>query len=174
MRHFLIQKTYNTKLLLKKQLKSTFKILMWTYTNQNYYLKTHQFDEESFDSTVTLTNPQRQQCFCFFDLSKQQQITFTAGRFLNQYYTPAKFYKRSIKNVGGIVMALKKQYLPIFRRIFLIKILNLNYKQWVFWDKFDDTIHPTVKFFLHKKSYLPRWQGKRRVKRVVLRMLTKQ
>lgn len=174
MRFFLKKKTYNLKLRIKKQLKKTFKLLLWYYKNQNHYLKTHHFDEEIFDSTFTLTLPQRQQCFCFFDLTKQKQKTFTAGKFLNKYYTPAKYYKRASKNIGGIVMTLKKQYLTIFKRIFLVKILNLNYKQWLFWEKFDETIHPTVKFFLHKKAYLPRWQGKRRIKRVVLRMLVKQ
>lgn len=93
MRYFLKQKL-NTKLTIKKRLKLNFKLLLWAYTNQNYYLKTHKFDNESFDSTVTLTNPQRQQCFCFFDLNAQKQTAFTAGRFLNRYYTPAKFYKR--------------------------------------------------------------------------------
>ena len=174
MRFFLQKKTYNFKSLTKNKLKHTLKMLLWAYKNQNYYSKNHDFDDESFDSTFILTNPQRQQCFAFYDLEKNKQTTFTSGKFLNKFYTPAKYYKRSIKNVGGIVMAIKKQYAAIFKRIFLVKILNLNYKQWVFWDKFDETIHPTVKFFLHKKSYLPRWQGKRRIKRVVLRMLVKQ
>lgn len=174
MRLFLQKKIYNSKFIIKKKIRYIFKLLLWAYKNQNYYLKSHNFDNESFDSTFTLTLPQRQQCFAFFDLEKNIQKTFTSGKFLNRYYTPAKYYKRSIKNVGGIVMALKKQYLVLFKRIFLVKILNLNYKQWLFWDKFDETLHPTVKFFLHKKSYLPRWQGKRRIKRVVLRMLVKQ
>lgn len=173
MRFFLTKKLEDpetSKLMFTNFLKK----LLNVYKFQKYYLVNHAFDDHNFSSNFILTLPQRQQCFSFYNLVKKEQLTFTCGKFLNKFYTPAKFYKRSIKNIGGITMTLKKQYIHVLKRFYLVKILNFNYKQWLFWDKLDDTIHPSVKFFLHKKSYIPRWQGKRRIKRVVLRMLNKQ
>lgn len=144
------------------------------YHTHTQYSVNHNFDTESFRCNMILTSPQRQQCFSFYDLKSDQQLSFTAGKFLSQTYAPAKFYKRSVKNIGSIVMTLKQQHLFMLQKIFLLKIKNLTYKQWLFWERFEDTIHPDIKFFFHKKSYLPRWQGKRRIKRVVLRMLMKQ
>lgn len=172
-RNFLHQKRQRI-VTLRSRLNANLLYLIDIYTAHTHFSINHEFDDTNFASNVILTTPQRQQCFCFFNIKEGKQITYTAGRFLSKTIKPAKFYKRSIRNVGGIVMSLKQQYLTLLQNIFLLKITNLTYKQWMFWERFEDTLHPVVKFFLHKKSYLPRWQGKRRIKRVVLRMLMKQ
>lgn len=168
---FFLNKTFETPRFTTTQ---TLQTLLLTYQKHKYYSTNYNFELHYFQSTFNLTLPQRQQCFSFYDLHTHKHKSFTMGKFLSNTIVVSKFYKRSTRNIGGVILSLKKDYALLFSRIFLFKILNFNLKQWLFWERFEDSLHPKVKFFLHKKSYLPRWQGKRRIKRVVLRKLIKQ
>lgn len=127
-----------------------------------------------YDSFFFLTLPKRQQFFTIFNLKTKTQLNLSAGRFLAFFGKRAKFFKRNPKNIAGIVMQLKKSYSYLLKYIYLFYIKNCNKRQYLFFEKFVALIKPNIFFLVHKQSYIPRFLPVRRIKRKVLKIISKQ
>ena len=111
----------------KKRLKKTQKKLLAFYKSiknlNNLSLKSR---ITFFDSLVFQNLPKRQQHFNFININRGAQNTLTSGFLLKSLGRKAKFFKRNPKNITGIVLHLKKNYLNTVS-IFFFTNLNFNF-----------------------------------------------
>lgn len=127
-----------------------------------------------YKSCFYITLPKRQQHFTVYDISKAKQRVFSAGQFLNVFGKRAKFFKRNIRSLGGIVLQMKNAHQAELGRLYFFSLKNFNFRQYVFFKKFTELLKPDILYFLHKRSYIPTFNRKRRIKRSVLKLLGKQ
>lgn len=138
--------------------------------NNNLLIKKYQL----YTSNFFLTLPKRQQFFTIFNLTTLRQLNISAGRFLASFGRKAKFFKRNPKNITSIVLQLKKTYIHILKYIYFFYIKNYTKRQFLFFQKFLSLLQPTVEYFIHRQSFIPRFLPKKRIKRRVLRLLKQQ
>lgn len=132
-----------------------------SYKNQIYY----------YNITFFLTLPKRQQHFNFYDIKLNKYFNFSCGTFLSKMGRKAKFFKRNHKNIMSLTLHMKKLYGFYFRYIYMFVINNFNYRQYLFFKKFLEMLNPSIYYFLHRQSYMPKFLKNRRIKRRVLRQL---
>ncbi len=132
-----------------------------TYVNSSYFYR----------SNVNISLPKRQQHFNFFDIKLNSEINFSAGRYLLTLGQKSKFFKRNHKNVLSIILQLKKNFLNMLRSIFFFSLKNFNHRQYSFFKRFNIMLKPDIHYFLHKRSFMPLFLPKRRIRRRVLRLL---
>jgi len=124
-----------------------------------------------FNCTFILSLPKRQQHFNFYDLKLEKKFGFSCGLFLLRMGRKLKSFKRNHKNIMSINLHFKKIYSSFFKYIYFFLINNFNYRQYAFFKKFMYMLSPSVYYFLHRQSYMPKFLNKRRIKRRVLRKL---
>lgn len=147
---------------------------MWYYEEALTYIR--QIDVKIYKHykfLFFLTLPQRQHCMAIYKWKKNSQLNFTTGKLLINFIKRTKFYKKLPSNLGVLTLHLKKFYLPFLTNIYLFKIKNFCKRQFNFFKKYHDTIHPDILILLHKKSYTPKWHPQKRIKKVILRLLNK-
>lgn len=170
MRTFL-KKKYYKKRIIRKHLK----IIVSKYKQISYrYLTIMKDNIKYYTNMFFVTLPKRQQHFIFSNLLLNKQQNFSSGQFLNTFGRRAKYFKRHPKNIAAIVLQLKNVFYYDLVRLYLLKIKNFNYRQYIFFMKFMESIKPDVCFFIHKKSYLNKLSPKRRIKRKYLKKLSLQ
>ena len=69
---------------------------------------------------------------------------------------------------------LKKDYIYYFRKIYLFFIKNFNYRQYCLYQKIMELVNPSIYYFVHHQSFMPKFLKKKRIKRRVLKTLKKQ
>lgn len=121
-----------------------------------------------------LSSPQRQYLFSFWDLKNNKIINFSTGKLLaNLTKSKAKFFKRSSDVLPIITLHFKTDRLLLLKFIYLFSIKNFNKKQYDFFKKFCKLIEPHIYYLIHRQSYIPRYLSKRRIKRSVLKIISK-
>lgn len=155
----------------KKRLKKTQKKLLAFYKSiknlNNLSLKPR---IALFDSLVFQNLPKRQQHFNFININSGAQNTLTSGFLLKSLGRKAKFFKRNPKNITGIVLHLKKNYLNFFKNVYIYSIKNFNKRQFLMFKKIQELLTPSIEYFIHKKSYIPRFLPKKKNKKKNLKI----
>lgn len=126
-----------------------------------------------YNCNFFITLPKRQHHFVFFDLKKKKEFGFSCGSFLIKMGRKTKSFKRNHKNIMSINLHFKKLYGAFLKYIYLFLINNFNYRQYLFFKKFLTMLLPSVYYFVHRQSYIPKFLNKRRIKRRVLRKLNR-
>lgn len=151
------------------------KFLARNYLNINNAVALHLLNKKIlYNSNIYLNLPKRQQFFNFFNIKTNKFFGFSAGVFLIKMGRNQKFFKRNNKNIMSITLQLKKEYLYYFKKIYLFFIRNFNYRQYCLFKKILNLISPSIYYFIHYKSFMPKFLNKKRIKRRVLKKLNKQ
>lgn len=170
MRTFL-KKKYLKRRIVRKHLKV---VIKW-YSQICYRYLTYAKDNfKYYTDMFFVTLPKRQQHFTFLDLTIDKQQYFSSGQLLNVFGRRAKYFKKHPKNIAALILQLKNAYQANLTRLYLLKLKNFNYRQYLFFFKFMEALKPEICFFLHKKSYLNKISPKRRIKRKYLKKLNAQ
>lgn len=148
--------------------------LLFVYRKLKNRFMTLFTDLSFYKTSFYVTLPKRQQHFLIYNLETAKTTIFSAGQFLSVFGRRAKFFKRHPKNIAGITLQLKNSYDTILNRLYFFSLKNFNLRQYKFFVKFTDIMKPSVLYFFHKASYIPRFLPKRRIKRRILRMLNNQ
>lgn len=127
-----------------------------------------------FNSNFHITLPKRQQYFTFFKLNTSKTTNFSAGRYLLTMGYKSKFFKRQPKNALTIILQLKRNFQNLLRLIYMFSLRNFNHRQFTFFKKFNVIVKPEIKYLIHKRSFIPRFLPKRRIRRRVLRIINKK
>ena len=98
----------------------------------------------------------------------------SAGVFFTRMGRLQKFFKRNPKNIMTLTLQLKKDYIYYFRKIYLFFIKNFNYRQYCLYQKIMELVNPSIYYFVHHQSFMPKFLKKKRIKRRVLKTLKKQ
>lgn len=118
--------------------------------------------------------PQRQYIFSFWDLKNNKIINTSTGKILSSLTkSKSKFLKRSKDALPIITLHFKVNNLELLKNIYLFSIKNFNKRQYDFFKKFCKLIQPNIFYLVHKQSYIPRYLSKRRIKRSVLKLISK-
>lgn len=117
--------------------------------------------------------PARQHQFTIWQFLPKKHINFSTGKFLNMLKKNVKFYKRDSRSTATLMLQLKKVYGSLLKYIYYMRINNYNYRQFNFFVKYVELFNPYIYFFQTKQSFIPRWTTKRRIKRRVLRLISK-
>lgn len=117
--------------------------------------------------------PKRQHQFTIWSFNPPKHDNFSTGKFLNMLKKNIKFYKRDSRNTATIMLQLKRAYSTTLKYIYYLRISNYNYRQFNFFTKYMELFSPLIYFFQHRQSFIPRWTPKRRIKRRVLRLISK-
>jgi len=133
------------------------------------FLSRHTF----FKSNFYITIPKRQQHFNIFDFKASKDINFSTGVYLLTIGQKSKFFKRNPKNILGMVLQMKSKLINLLDSIWLFSLRNFNYRQFTFFKKFCAAIRTEIAYFFHKRSFMPLFLNKRRIRRRVLRLLKK-
>jgi hypothetical protein len=157
----------------KRKIKLQRRKIFVLYKKIKYLFQKTKNIENFYKTCFFLTLPKRQQFFTIHFLEKSIDKTFGAGYFLGQIGLKAKFFKRSVKNITGLVMHLKKIYIKDLKYIYMYNIKNYTYRQYLFFNKMLTLIEPNIHYLVHKQSYIPRFLRKRRIKRRVLKLISK-
>lgn len=157
----------------KRVLKFNRKLFISNYLNLRKSFKQFVNVKNLYDLCFFLTLPKRQQFFSFFFFKKNKFFTYSANYFLQKFSIKAKFYKRSSKNITSLVMHFKKIFKKELKFIYIFNIKNFSYRQYFFLSKIMELINPHIYYLIHKQSFIPRFLPKRRIKRKILRILSK-
>lgn len=148
------------------------KDIVYFYKKINiFFNKTYIHKISFYRSNVYISLPKRQQHFNFFDIKFNSDINFSAGRYLLILGQKSKFFKRNHKNILSIILQLKKNFSKTLKRIWFFSLKNFNHRQYSFFKRFNIMLKPNIYYFLHKKSFMPLFLPKRRIRRRVLRLL---
>lgn len=128
---------------------------------------------EEYNVSFTLTLPKKQQYYNIFEYATNKRYNFGVGVFLSKFGKRGRFFKRTAKNIPGVVLNFKRNYKKLIQYIFIFFIKNFSYRQFLFFKKFNEMIKPNIYYLWHKQSYIPRFLPKRRIKRRVLHLLEK-
>lgn len=104
-------------------------------------------------------------------MKKKKQFNYSSGILLKQPNKSMKFFKRNIKNITALVLYLKRYLLSSVQHIYMYYVKNFNKRQLLFFKKLHSLIKPDIQFFIFKRSFMPRFLPKRRIRRKVLRLL---
>lgn len=160
-------KKWSSKYQRKKLIKTYKKLIIFLHDN------THSFSKQlSFFNNLFFTSlPARQQFFFIFNMKKKKQFNYSSGILLKQPNKNMKFFKRNIKNITALVLYLKRYLLSSVQHIYMYYVKNFNKRQLLFFKKLHSLIKPDIQFFIFKRSFMPRFLPKRRIRRKVLRLL---
>lgn len=126
-----------------------------------------------YNVSFTLSLPQKQQYYNIFEYKTNKRSNFSVGLFLSKFGKRGRFFKRTARNIPGVVLNFKKNYKKLIQYIFIFFIKNFSYRQFLFFKKFNEILKPNIYYLWHKQSYIPRFLPKRRIKRRVLHLLEK-
>ena len=116
--------------------------------------------------------PKRQHQFTIWNFKPYKHENFSTGKFLSTLKKNINFFKRDSRNTATVMLQLKKVFGITLKYIYYMRISNYNYRQYNFFIKYMELFNPHIYFLQHKQSFIPRWMGKGRIKRRVLRMLS--
>lgn len=157
-----------------RRLKRRIRKIILRFRKIRRYFLTEYSDNSFYTSCFHVTIPKRQQHFRLQKLATQQTRVFSGGQILQIHSKRSKFFKRHYQNIASIIMQLKIGYPEFLKKIYLFSLKNFNRRQFIFFEKFTDALRPTVKYFMHKQSFAPRFLPKRRIKKNVFRMINKE
>lgn len=144
-----------------------FKFIDIYESSQKSYIKNnYKFFLVNYTSFFYLTLPFRQHYFSiinFFDTD----IHISVGAILNWRGPVSKCLKKSNVNINVVLLFFRKFYSQYLSRIYLFTIKNFNCKQYNFFMKFFEQLTPSILYFIHKHSFIPRFCPKRRIKRKI-------
>lgn len=170
MRVFL-KKKYFKRRILRKHLK----IILYRYKQIIHrYLTLVKDNLRYYTNMFFVTLPQRQQHFTFFNLESNKQYHLSSGQILNVFGRRAKYFRKHPKNIAALILQLKNAHYNDLNRLYLLKLKNFNYRQYLFFNKFIEAIKPNICFFFHKKSFLNKVSPRRRIKRKYLKKINCQ
>lgn len=124
-----------------------------------------------YTASLQVCLPQRQHHTCF-TTSSFKKIRST-GLILSLSDIALKYYKRSFKANTGHILFLQKIFLNSLKYLYLYYVINFNYRQWLFFQKFMLLISPQILILQHKKSYNTYYRPIKRLKRRVLSLILK-
>ena len=158
----------------KKIIKKQRKLVIQEYKRiSSLFKKCYSSIEHLYESNFSVTLPHRQQHFSFTDFKLNRVLSFSAGRYLLFMGHKSKYFKRRAANIVSIVLQLKRNFPRLLSLIYLFSLKNFNYRQFLFFKKLISIANPNIKYFMHKRSYLPKFLRKHRIRRRVLKMLKK-
>ena len=97
------------------------------------------------------------------------------GQLINQKKIKIiKFFKKSNKSFGNSLNLLNKKFKYRFKKIFLFYCRNYNYKNYLWIKKFFYLLKPTFVFSIFTKSWSNVYKYRRRIKKKILKNLTKK
>lgn len=150
------------------------KLIIYEYKKiSNLFKKSYASTDFLCESNFSVTLPKRQQHFNFNDFRSNRVLSFSAGRYLLFMGHKSKYFKRRAANIVSIVLQLKRNFPRLLSLIYLFSLNNFNYRQFIFFKKLMSIASPNIKYFMHKRSYLPKFLRKHRIRRRVLKMLKK-
>lgn len=156
----------------KKIIKKQRKKIVYEYKKiAKLFKKSYSTNDLLCESNFSVTLPKRQQHFNFIDFRLNRALGFSAGRYLLFMGHKSKYFKRRAANIVSIVLQLKRNFPRFLSLIYLFSLNNFNYRQFIFFKKFVSIANPSIKYFMHKRSYLPKFLRKHRIRRRVLKML---
>lgn len=159
----------------RRRLRRQRKKLLTLYSGIAYALKNYSKNPEGlYYSTFNLTLPKRQQFFSILNLKTKRFIGFSAGKLLAIFGRKAKFFKRSFKNIFPICLQLKNSYGALLKYIYLFYIKNFNKRQLLFFKKFNGIVNPEIFYLVHRQSFIPHFLPTRRIKKKVLKGLSRE
>lgn len=127
-----------------------------------------------YNNIHILAQPTRQHYFTFANLKTNKLISFSSGVILKKAGYGVKFFKRSYTSAAPIILFFRHYYLFLFKNIYIYIIKNINYRQLTFFKKLFTLISLDIYYLVHRKSYIPRFNPPRRIKRRVLRLISRQ
>lgn len=157
------------KLLLKKKFKKLyFKNLINFY--KKYLLENYFFNNiKLYKSTIQISLPKRQH-YTTVLLDAYKRV-YSTGLILSISNIKLKYYKRSHRSNTGHILFLQNTYLTAIKHLYLYYVLNFNFRQWIFFNKFLTLVNPNILILQHKKSYNTCYRPVKRLKRRVLKVL---
>lgn len=163
-------RTFFSKHIIQKQRAQT----VYIYKNTQFAVNKTLLEKYIFfKSNFYITIPKRQQHFNIFEFKKLKDINFSTGVYLLTIGQKSKFFKRNPKNMLSMILQMKSNLISVLESIWLFSLRNFNYRQFTFFKKFCSAITPEIAYFVHKRSFMPLFLKKRRIRRRVLHLLKK-
>lgn len=126
--------------------------------------------KSNYLTVVYLLLPARQHRISLLNfITKDKHLS--VGSILKSDNRWVKCLKRQSSIILSLMFFFKKFYSRKLSRIYLFRIKNFNYRQYCFFTMFLEQLKPSILYFVHKRSYIPQFFPKRRIKRQVLRSL---
>lgn len=138
--------------------------VLLTYTCNSYF-------KLLFFNITHLTLPKRQQYINFYNIKHNKSRNLSSGLILKRAGYLVKFYKKNATNMASIVLYLKHNYGRWLTNVYLFKIKNFSYRQFLFFKKLTSLVSCSIFYLIHTKSYMPRFFPRRRIKRRIARFL---
>lgn len=173
MRIFL-RKKFKFSFFKKRRIKKQIARVVYRYLLVKTRLTYNFVNKDFYTTNFHVTLPKRQQHFVIQSFITKKPEIFSCGKFLNTFGKRSKYFKRDPRNVAALTLQLKSTHAEVLSKLYLFTLRNFNKRQYEFFFKFIDMLKPSVCYFLHKQSYIPRFLPRRRIKRVILRKLQKQ
>ncbi len=136
--------------------------------NSKYIVETTEF---FFQNIFRLSLSFKQLFFSLFNSSFNFVKLFSTGVILKKHINFFKFFKKSIFNINPLVMVIRYSFVDFFKKLYLIECLNYSKKQFLFLNKFLNSVNITIKYMLFKKTWEYTTKPVKRIKRRVRKML---
>ena len=117
--------------------------------NSKYIVETTEF---FFQNIFRLSLSFKQLFFSLFNSSFNFVKLFSTGVILKKHINFFKFFKKSIFNINPLVMVIRYSFVDFFKKLYLIECLNYSKKQFLFLNKFLNSVNITIKYMLFKKT----------------------
>lgn len=138
------------------------------YTKQIYI---HLFTS-LYKTSLSVSIPNRQ-IYTTYTRVNNTRITST-GYVVAASGINLKYYKRCSRSNTGHILFLQKLYQNYLKYLYLYRVININCKQWLFFQKYLILINPNIFITQHKKSYNTYFRPIKRLKKRIVKVILKQ
>lgn len=161
----------------EKILKQNILNLVYIYQRgsiQTLFYKDHRLVLKKYNYSMHLSHPKRQQFFFLTNLKTGLHSSHSIGTLFKDRLIGMKFYKRSLRIISPFVFFLKKVFFRGTKKFYYIYVTNFNYRQYIFLQKFCNTVQPLINLLSIAKGYYLKKKYRRRIKRSVFHLIKRQ